>query len=285
MKIETLVSDIQDLLVKGVEVSDEDAKVFGDKMASLIKNRLVREERPGTLRMSNIGKPDRQLWYEVNTPKDAEKMHPNSYLKFLYGDIIEELILFLAKLAGHDVQGEQDEMNLHGIVGHRDGVIDGITVDVKSTSPFSFKKFKEGLTHDKDPFGYIQQINNYIHSGKDDPIVVDKEFGGFLAVNKVTGDMHLDMHKKSPVPIDQIIEYKKAMVASEEPPERCFEDEPMGKSGNKKLGLNCSYCAYKRKCWPGLRAFAYSYGPVFLTEVAEEPRVTEIDLEEIEEDV
>lgn len=275
--IESLVTDIQKVLTDGVELTDEQANIFGSRMASLIKTRLVREPRAGTLRMSNLGKPDRQLWYEVNESHTSEKPHPNAYLKFLYGDVIEELVIFLAELSGHKVEGVQDEMNLHGIVGHRDAVIDGMTVDVKSASPFSFKKFQAGLTHDKDAFGYLAQINNYIVAGEDDPLVIDKTRGGFLAINKVTGDIHLDIHKKSIVPMDEIIKHKKEVVALPEPPEeKCYPDEPIGKSGNMKLGVNCSYCSHKFKCWENLRGFAYSYGPVWLTHVEDEPRVPEI---------
>ena len=276
MTIDTLVEDIESLLVNGVELTDEQAKVFGDRMASLIKNRLVREDRKGTLRMSNLGKPDRQLWFDVNQ-KSNGKLHPHTYMKFLYGDIIEELVLFLAEISGHKVEGTQDEMNLHGIVGHRDAVIDGMIIDVKSASPYSFKKFQKGLSHSEDAFGYLSQINNYIVASQDDPLVTNKEEGAFLVSNKVTGALHLDRHKKSIVPMDEIIRHKKEVVSKSEPPEeRCYEPEPMGKSGNLKLGINCSYCDHKFKCWDGLRGFAYSTGPVYLTHIEDEPRVPEI---------
>ena len=276
-KIETLVSDIQELLTTGVNVSDEDAAEFGKGMAKLIQSRLAeRGPRKGTLRMSNMGKPNRQLWYEVNTPELAEKLHPNAYLKFLFGDIIEEVVLFLAKASGHTVEGAQDELRLNGIVGHRDAVIDGVTVDAKSASPFSFKKFQNGLKAEEDPFGYTMQIQSYLEAGKDDPIVTDKERGAFFVVQKVTGDIHLDIHGKSTMPISDIYEFKKEVVSRTEPPERCFEPEPMGKSGNMKLGLNCSYCSFKKTCYPELRTFLYSTGPVFLTHVEKVPDVYEV---------
>lgn len=281
--IETLIPDIQELLVNGVEVSDEDAEAFGNKMALLVKTRLKREPREGTLRMSNLGKPDRQLWYEINMPEAAEKMHSNSYLKFLYGDLIEELLLFLAVQAGHTVEGHQDELEIEGIKGHRDAVIDGMTADFKSASPYSFNKFKNHLKPEEDAFGYISQINNYIEAGKEDPIVTIKDKGAFFVAQKVTGDLVLDVHQKSPAPIEEIIKYKKKVTSQPDPPDRCYEPEPMGKSGNMKLGINCSYCPFKKECWPGLRTFLYANGPVFLTEVKDEPRVHEV--KEGEDDV
>ena len=277
--IETLTKDLDNLLETGYEVSDEQAKEFGDAMAKLLQTRLKRDKKGGTLRMSNLGKPNRQLWYEVNVPHEAEKLHPNSYLKFLYGDVIEELLITLVKLTGHKVEGQQDVMDLHGIKGSRDVVIDVELVDVKSASPFSYQKFKKGLKKDEDPFGYHQQIQNYLHASDSDDIVTTKERAHFLVMNKVTGDVCLDTHDKSKYPIEDIIQFKKQMVSNPEPPERCFEPVPIGKSGNLELGLNCSYCSYKKVCYPSLRIFAYSSGPKFLVHVEEEPKVPEITVE------
>lgn len=275
--IETLIPDIQDLLTHGKKISDESAQAFGNSMAKMIQNRLQeRGPRKGTLRMSNMGKPDRQLWYEVNHPEKAEKLHPNTYLKFILGDIVEELLLFLVAESGHSVEGAQGEMELEGIKGHRDVVIDGVTVDVKSASPFSFAKFQKGLKADEDPFGYTLQIQSYLEAGQQDPIVTEKDRGAFLVIQKVTGDIHLDVHTKTPVPIKEIYQHKKEVVKLPDPPDRCFEAEPEGKSGNMKLGVNCSYCSFKKECWPGLRTFLYSRGPVFLTHVEREPDVYEV---------
>src|SRR5690606_25725922 len=110
-----------------------------------------------------------------NTPEDGEPLRPEAYLKFLYGDILEDLLLFLAEAAGHTVVGRQDEQEIAGIKGHRDCVIDGTVVDAKSASSYSFKKFKEGRLREDDPFGYVDQLQSYIHSGQNDPLVTDKE--------------------------------------------------------------------------------------------------------------
>ena len=281
--IDTLLKDIQDLMVQGKSISEEDADKFGKSVAETIKTKLSPESRQkkGTLRMSNVGKPARQLWYEVNMPEKAEQLHANAYMKFLVGDLLEEVILFLAEQSGHKVEGQQQEVELNGVKGHIDSLIDGTLVDVKSASPYSFKKFEDGLTADKDAFGYRGQIQGYLEALQDDPKLVSKDRGAFLAVQKVTGDLALDVHEKSHAPIGDIIEYKKQVVAQPEPPEeKCYEPEPMGKSGNMKLGIQCSYCPFKKECWPEMRIFLYSTGPVFLTEVVEEPRVPELKDEE-----
>ena len=70
----------------------------------------------------------------------------------------------------------------------------------------------------------------------------------------------------------------KAMVKQKVPPARGFEDVPQSKtSPNMKLGMECSYCEFKRVCWPGLKLFTYSHGPVYLTKVKKELRVDESD--------
>ena len=74
------------------------------------------------------------------------------------------------------------------------------------------------------------------------------------------------------------IDELKAVVETEEPPERCYEDVADGASGNRKLATGCSYCRHKFRCWPELRGFAYANGPRYLTVVKKEPNVPEIDL-------
>ena len=63
------------------------------------------------------------------------------------------------------------------------------------------------------------------------------------------------------------------MLSSLVPPSRGFKPEADGKSGNMKLGVNCSYCDFKEKCHPGLRTFMYYKGTVFLTKVERVPDV------------
>lgn len=278
-QIETLVDDIYEVLDKGVDDKDEVFEKFGKAVGEVLKNRLHPSERvpKGALRMSNIGTPcNRQLWYKVRTPEDAEKLEPHTRLKFLYGDLVEELVLLLAELAGHSVEGRQDTQVLAGIEGHRDVVLDGMTVDVKSASSYSFKKFQEGRLKEDDPFGYSDQLQQYIETGKDDPLVIDKDRGAFLVVDKTLGHLCLDIHKKQDFPIERVVEYKKDLISRDEPPARKYDLEPDGKSGNMKLGLNCSYCAFKDKCWPGLRTFLYANKPVYLGVVKREPNVPEL---------
>lgn len=277
--IDTLVQDIEQVLLNGQEgLSDELCEKYGQKFSELLKSRLgPRTVREGTLRMSNIGKPcERQLYYSVNSPQEEEPLPPSAHMKFLFGDAIELLLLFLCEASGHEVEGTQDTQEIEGIKGHRDAVIDGTVVDVKSASSYSFKKFSEGSLAENDSFGYIDQLQSYLYAGQTDDKVTDKDRGAFLVVDKTLGHICLDIHERKKLPYDQIYQHKKAMVASSKAPPRGFEPVPDGKSGNLKLGINCSYCDFKSKCYPDLRTFLYSSGPVFLTKVERTPNVPEV---------
>jgi hypothetical protein len=276
--IDTLVEDIYAFIDKPSGISDEHINDFGQRLGNLLVNRLSRgDEREPTLRLSNVGTPcERKLWYSIRTPNDSEPLPPAARLKFLYGDILEELLLFLAEAAGHTVEGRQTELDVNGVKGHRDAIVDGVLVDCKSASTYSFKKFETGELRSNDPFGYLTQLGLYHAASKDDPLLKEKDVASFLVVDKTLGNLCLDTYAFGDLDYDKLVEAKRDMLAKDEPPARAYEDIPEGKSGNKKLGIECSYCPFKKKCWPGLRTFLYSNGPVYLTEVTREPKVYEV---------
>ena len=119
--------------------------------------------RPFSLRMSNIGKGARQLWYDKQYGRE-EKFPPATVLKFIYGDVIQS-ILYFSLPAWQDtvLRIFRMEVVLNGIKGHIDAEIDGVTVDVKSASEHAFRKFSapkddpRGLV-ENDSFGYVEQI-------------------------------------------------------------------------------------------------------------------------------
>lgn len=278
-KIETLISDIYRLFEDGKDVGEDNLEVFAQNMKDLLRSRLAsikKGPRKGTLRMSSVGKPGRQLWYDVKG-YPSEDMSPHTLLKFLYGDIIEELVLLLAKEAGHDVSDQQKEVRLSGVKGHIDAVIDGHVVDVKSASKFAFRKFKSGTLANDDPFGYMKQLSGYsVALGLD---------GAFLAMNKETGELALLPFSKEELSFEfpaQAIDQKRKELESDTPPERCYDPVPEGQSGNLKLPVGCAYCRFKDTCHAdanhgtGLRKFLYSTGPVWLTRVERTPKVTEV---------
>lgn len=271
-QINSLVNDIYKRLDRDEHIAPENVQKFAENLANKISERLGEKEAHRGLRLSNIGTPcDRKLWYTVNKPETAEPLRPEVKLKFLYGDIQEELLLMLAREAGHEVKGEQDRLEIQGVKGHRDAVIDGRLVDVKSASSRGFQKFKEHKVPEDDPFGYMDQINAY-HYASDD---VEDDLVTFFVIDKQMGHLTTDTYKTNGKDYDKFIAEKKDIVNQPDPPPRAFNDVPEGKSGNKKLSTECSYCPFKYECWPGLRTFLYSRGPVFLTKVTKEPNVKE----------
>ena len=279
-KITTLVDDIYKVIQGEGGWSKTISSGMAMGVASMANSRFSKPQKSrGYLSLSSIGTPcKRKLWYKVNSSSDGEPLQPNVLLKFFYGDMIEELILSMAEAAGHDIKGQQDKLNVHGIKGHRDAVIDGMTVDVKSCSSYAFKKFKDGTLRDDDPFGYISQLSSYVYAGKDDPLVTDKTHGAFLAIDKVSGEICLDIHDftKDLETKEQEMLAAKDLVAGDLPADR-IQPVPASKaSPNTKLDKSCQFCEYKKVCWPNLRMFKYSYGIEYLVHVEKEPKVEEV---------
>ena len=286
MSTDTLVSDIYRMIdtkeiPEGVPV-EQVINDFGENVKEILRNNITEHEfDKRKLRMSNIGKKDRQLWYSYNG-YEGEKLLPHTRIKFLYGHLIEEMVLALTKLAGHDVTHEQKQVEVDGIKGSMDCKIDGVLTDVKSASSYGFKKFKDGSLVNDDPFGYIDQIKGYAHAEGTTDI-------GWLVMDKTNGHLtylKYDMADESQwywsklnfFSIPERIKNIKKVVESDTPPERCYETIPDGKSGNMKLPVGCSYCAYKHDCWgEDLRTFLYSNGPRYLTQVVHLPNVIEVD--------
>lgn len=269
-KLSTLRDDIYRLLSGEIKFTEEQLVDFGHSLAARLVERLGRVQGPQTLRLSNLGKPcARQLWYSIKRPDLAEPLPPAARMKFLFGDLIEGLVLFLAKVAGHEVKNEQQEVTLHGVVGHIDADIDGSLVDVKSASTPSMRKFEAGLKPETDAFGYLTQLGTYAKAK-------NREDGAFIAVDKTLGHIIVDHHVFEDKDYEGLVTERREILARGLPPPRGYNDQPEGESGNRKLGFNCSYCDFKKTCWPGLRTFIYAQGkPVYLTNVSREPRVPE----------
>ena len=264
------------------EVNEKNVEEAGELFKHLLRTRLKRRDvvrGEKVLRFSSLGKKDRQMWYMANEPEYAEKMGGKQNFKFLYGDTIEILLLFLAKESGHEVTHEQYEVEVDGVYGHTDAVIDGVPVDCKSASSYAFDKFQSGRFKFDDPFGYLHQLGGYAQ------VLGKTDRAGFLVADKVNGNIcfaELDGYDIKAVPPGPRIEQLKGVISHVEPPARCYEDVADGKSGNRKLPIGCSYCSFKHRCWAdsnggrGLRTFLYAKGPTFLTAVGKTPVVPEV---------
>lgn len=275
--IKTLVNDIYALFGSGHVAATDNVTELANAIAVHVTNALSKREPKGTLRASIIGtKCKRKLWYDVNKPEVAEELNPWTKLMFLKGNIWEEIILFLGAEAQHDVKKRQHEVDVKGVKGHIDGIVDGVIIDVKSASGYGMGKFSEHRLEHDDPFGYLKQIDFYREGLRDDPDVSIKSEVGFLAVDKSNGKLVLDTYQrtdKNRKELLQAIDDSIDSVNSSELPDRGFADVADGQSGNRKLCIECSYCPYKNECWPGLKQYIYSTGPRWFTKILKEPNV------------
>jgi CRISPR/Cas system-associated exonuclease Cas4 (RecB family) len=277
--INTLVDDIYSLFDPKTTVvpKEEDLEAFAHNVKTKLVEKLSEARERGTLRMSAVGKCARMQWYSVNQPEKAEKLRPETYIKFLYGDVLEQFVLFLAKTAGHTVTHEQEKLKLEGISGSLDAIIDDVPIDVKSAATRSMLKFRDGITRDNkgDDFGYWHQLGSYVTSLDTRDTSTES---AFVAIDKQHGHLVVSpvvYTKEDKDAIRKRIQYLREVVSRSEPPSREYTDEEYGKSGNRGLCTACSYCQFKRTCWPGLRTFIYSTGPEHLTIVKRLPNVPE----------
>lgn len=277
--IHTLIPDIQSLLKTKGWMTEALSKEFSHEV-SIRLSAQYNEERSHHLRLSQMGpKCPCALWHSIHRPELAEPMPPWAEFKFSFGHIIEALAITLAKAAGHSVTGEQDELVVDGVKGHRDCVIDGCVVDVKSSSSYGYKKFQDGSISQDDSFGYLDQLDGYLVGSANDPLVTTKGVGYLLAIDKQLGHMCLYEHRLRKDAILSRIQESKEIVGQAQPPACECTTVPDGKSGNYRLDTKASYNPYKWCCKPHLRCFLYASGPVYLTKVVRKPDVPEINKE------
>ena len=280
-RIDTVATDIKKLVAnisngKPANVTEENMDRFlkNIKEAFTSWNNPVRE-KDGKLRMSILGKPARQLWYDRFSPKKTKDYDASLNIKFLYGHILEHLLLYLVELTGHKVTDQQKKVEIDNIKGHIDAKIDGEVCDVKSASSFSFKKFKNGELVGDDPFGYHAQLSGYEEG-------VGTNQGGFLVMDKSSGDVCFYKPDELAKPnVKNLIKTLKETLKRTTPPDRCYQLSET-KGGNKSLPIGCQYCSHKWECYKdandgkGLRVFKYSNRYVYLAQVNRQPNVEEI---------
>ncbi len=284
----TLVEDIYKTLEplsdgKPLDISEQQIENFGEAMKDVMRSWANPTKRDSnfSIRMSNVGKPARRLWFDSQTTdQESFKTNPSTQIKFLYGHMLEELVKLFVVISGHDITGEQKQVVVDSITGHIDCIIDDEVVDIKTASGFAFNKFKNGTLRDDDPFGYLGQLAGYEESE-------GTSNGGLLVINKENGELCFyqpeDLDKPN---IKNKIKNLKIALSKDAPPEDyCYDTVPDGVKGNEKLHKNCAWCPHKFKCYEnsnngkGLRVFQYSKGFSFLTKIVVEPKVQEVDHE------
>ena len=208
------------------------------------------------LRMSNVGRPTCQLWFEKNEPEKSLPLPTTFVMNMMIGDIVEAVFKGLLKEAG--VKYEDDAkvtLNLDddaSVSGTYDIVIDGAVDDIKSASSWSYtNKFESFDTlRQGDAFGYVAQLAGYAKAA-------NKKAGGWWVVNKANGQFKYVPAKGIDVDAEVAKIQQTADTMEENKFERCFDAVPekfRGKeTGNKIIGTECGFCRYRFACWPTLQ--------------------------------
>ena len=229
------------------------------------------------LRMSNIGRPTCQLWYDKNKPEIALPFPTTFIMNMMLGDIVEAVFKGLLKEAGVKYEdSEEVTLNLPNanIKGTYDIVIDGSVDDIKSSSQWSYNNKFDSYTSLKemDGFGYVAQLAGYAKAS-------GKKVGGWWVVNKANGEFKYVPAKG--LDLDEEIAKIEDTVDKVESNtfERCFEPEKetfRGKeTGNTVLNKHCTFCSYRFDCWktiqelPALMSQAKSPKTVAYIELAQ----------------
>lgn len=288
--IDTVVEDVYEIIENGVDIDDKDFNMFAYELAKVIKSRLSKKEkkeetdekktRRGRLRPSNLGYPDRRLYFEINKAPE-KKYTPQLLLNFLFGDLWETILLFLAHQAGHTVEDRQRRVTGGGISGSIDAKIDGVITDVKTA--LDFDKFSRGtIFHPgNDQYGYIGQMSYYVQFHFDEDYLENKNRGVFWATDKTGRMTTLSVHPMEQVNAKKRIEDVLQFIYKDEPPEELCYEPVEEKSGNLALAKGCQNCPFKQECYPDLRAFQYSNRTKYYSKIIEgrEPSVPEVEIE------
>ena len=242
------------------KMSDKILDKFAERCRAAMDSQFNSEEDEFKIRMSSIGKPLCQQQLEKEGA-NAERPNPSLKMKFAFGDIVEAMTMAVMEAAEVSIEAFQQEveykLGTENIKGTLDVIIDNKVYDIKSASGFQFKKKfskEDGFQRilQDDPFGYVSQ--GYLYGEAS-----NKPFGGWIAVNKETGEIAVcptpergDAYKRKAVG-----DARKNVTAlvNDEPFERCFGPEPdtyyNKPTGDNRLNVVCSYCKFKQTCWAG----------------------------------
>ena len=230
-----------------------------NSITKAIKESLNRQFNSGgrdgfRLRMSSIGRPYCQLWYDKNKPEAAVEKSPHFLLQMVIGDMIEAVVNGVMVESGVEVYAsEQVKLALgkHTITGTTDPSFEPVT-DTKSASQYSYNyKFTDWQTlAENDSFGYVAQGVGYAKA-------LDKKFNGWFVVNKSTGEFKFVPYEADEEYNEKLLrklEYKLDKLENNkfnrcfDPVEETFRKKP---TGNKILPIECKFCDYKFDCWKG----------------------------------
>lgn len=262
-----------------VDINEEFVEEFGERCKSALRRQFNKEQEPFRLRMSNIGKPIRELWLDKTYGRVS--LDPYTKVKMIYGDIIENLGVFLLRASGCAIDSidKKVELNVVGevISGELDIVVGGKYYDIKSASKYSYNsKFTDfQRLCENDDFGYIAQNEGYARAD-------NIPNGGWLVFNKETGEFKIVEAPNRYEPAYEQIKQTVTFFKKDNKPPNCpgVEEESFykKKTGRIIIGSKCLYCDHKQKCHPEA-----IYRPSMVSQAKNTPYVWYLKLNEGEE--
>jgi hypothetical protein len=270
---------MEDAVKGNSTMSDATIKQVATDISDALKRQFGGGNKRGDfkLRMSNVGRPTCQLWYEKNKPEVALPFPTTFVMNMMLGDIVEAVFKGLLKEAGVQYE-DTDKVTLNcgdtNVSGSYDLILDGAVDDIKSASDWSYRNKFESYDSlaSGDGFGYIAQLAGYAKAS-------GKKAGGWWVVNKANGAF-----KYVPATgLDLDAEVKKikdtVKTVEENKFEKCFQPVPekfRGKeTGNKILNDGCRFCSYRFDCWPLLKEL-----PAVKSQAKNPPTVAYVELKE-----
>lgn len=261
--------EIQDFLKKAgrgeIDSSrlDDLIEQFGEDCKDSLRKQLS-SRGDFRIRMSGLGRPLCQQ--KMEKKGHTQEMSYNDIMRFLMGDLVEAVAVFVMKAAGVNVVDTQRqcELDLAGntVKGTLDIILDDgqkKVWDIKSTSPWSFENKFSGrggydVIKEDDPFGYIMQ--GYLYSEAQ-----DMPFGGWIAINKSTGEWDFveapddqsedreayiaDAHSR----VESLLKDDTFKIPFEEVDESYTLKGEKIFTGNKLMPKTCTFCSFKEHCW------------------------------------
>ena len=265
----TLV-EVQDFLQKAGRGEIDSSRLeplidkFGEECKNALRKQLTKRGEY-RIRMSGLGRPLCQQQLEKQGMK--QDVAYNDIMRFLMGDLVEAVAIFVLKSTGVKIVDEQRQCTLDIAGQEVKGTLDVIldidgeekVWDIKSASPWSFSNKFSGrggydVIKEDDPFGYIMQGHLYAKAE-------DRPFGGWIVIDKSSGEWDFVQ-----APDDQEEDSKTYIAEAESRVEAIVNDAPFrvpfqsvpetytdkGKkieTGNRLMPKTCTFCSFKENCW------------------------------------
>lgn len=170
---------------------------FGKETKEALRSVFERDPKDFRLSMGNVGRPLCQLQFEASGVQGEDS---NNVIRNVYGNLVEDLLIFLLSASGITIISEQERVSL--CIGGIDlnGILDVVLDlddntysiwDIKSASAWAFKnKFDNfaALLKD-DPYGYAVQLALYTEAKQQSKDVRNYRIGGFIAFDKSSGEI------------------------------------------------------------------------------------------------